>query len=228
MKLIALTFTTFLFTFSAQARDIHEFRSLGFSTDSSKYAFLQHVTQDGSGFPEARIIIMDVATGNEVRNERVILEDEGKTEKEAIEEALVKVDLKSYGIDGTNDGSMLLNRLNSDRSAYTDTAFATGYYQTYTLSTSATKVPIAADSYCIVEPELLKLELKNEDPSAPMQIILANEAGLHADRSCAYNHNVSKVIIAKDALVVIMSYQSTGFEGPDTDFMAIVKKIDLP
>lgn len=225
MKFISL-FATVLFTFSAQAGDVYQFRSLGFSSDGSKYAYLQHVVMDGSGFPRAQVTVMDVAAGNELRNETVVLRSENAAEQDAIDAALLQADLPSFGIVGDLEGSLLLNRLNSDRSDYTNNQFATGYFRTYDLKVTATAVPSPV-SYCYADSELLQLTLTGDDPSAPLSSVLINESSLSADRECAHNYRVSKVIYAPQSLVVIMAYQSAGFEGPDVNFLAVVKQIEL-
>jgi predicted secreted protein len=93
-----LVFFVLIFTpVFAQARDIFNFQSLGFSNDGKYYAFAESVVADGSGFATAKAAVMDVAGNSMVSFKEVVLEAANSTEAQALAQAIAGVKLSKYG-----------------------------------------------------------------------------------------------------------------------------------
>lgn len=209
---------------NADAGDLYNFRSLGFSNDGRYYAFVQSVVQDGSGFPSAEAAVIEVATNSMVKRKHVVLEGDNATETQATTKAITGVDLAGYGINGNNKGETLLVRELSDRSRYADTVFGANYYRDYSLT--AESIPEAnPNDHCLSEDRgnLLKLTLTGNTAN-PLNLVMQQDSKLPAARECAFKYEVRRVILSDDKLVVIVSYHSNGFEGADIRFMAVTAK----
>ncbi len=224
MKQLITILALFLGAASAEAGDLQNFRSLGFSNDGRYYAFVQSVIQDGSGFPSAEAAVIEVDTNTMVKRKLVVLESELSTEAQAITKAVAGVDLAGYRINGNQKGKTVLVRELSDLSTYTNTMFKPDYFRAYTLTAEA--IPEASpNEHCLYEDRgnLLKLTL-NGTTENPLNLVMQQDSVLPQKRECAYNYAIRRVILLNDKIVVIVSYDGNGFEGHDTDFMAVTAK----
>ncbi len=225
MKFAFTLVTTVLLSFSAQAWDLFNFKSMGFSADGSRYAFVESVLADGSGFGIARVTVINVLTNTVLVSHEVVLKEEDATEEQALQKVLEEVDLRSYNIADNNLGQTLLSRETTDRSNYTNTAFTTGWMRTYNLIVEGTSVP---SSTCESDPELLKLTItSDDDPSAPMSKVIYEDTTLGERRECSHGYQVAHVIRNGKNLVIILTVRSRGFEGSDVNFFAVGKEIDF-
>ncbi len=227
MKQLITMLALFLAAANAEARDLFNFHSLGFSNDGKYYAFVESATQDGSGFPSADAAVIEVATNSMVKRKRVILEGDLATEAQAISKAVTGVNLAGYGITGNRKGETLLVRQLSDRSTYTDTVFSATYYRDYSL-TAQTIQETNPNPRCFINEfgSLLKLTLIGSEAN-PLNLVLQHDTVLPEKRECASNYEIRRVILSEDKLVVVVSYHTPGFEGSDVHFMAVTTKQTL-
>lgn len=217
---------------SAFAADQYNFKLIGFSKDNSKVAFSESVLADGSCNAYATVSVVDVKANNLLK--RVNQMDENPTgecasEAKALKGALAKANLKAFGIDEKIKGEVLLEKLATDLSVYKEIAFAqhpnlTKY--SLVLSESAAKSDQCFDQET---PSMFKLTMNHPDENGkPVSIVLQEDKVLPKSRGCALSYGIAKVVKSGDALVVIMTKKTPGFEGPDTSFMAVTvqKKLD--
>jgi predicted secreted protein len=222
LVLVLIETSTFVY-----ARDIYNFHSLGYSNDGKYYAFAESVVQDGSGFPAANAAVLDVDNNTTISAKRVVLQADNLKESQALKQAIAGVKLPKYRIDSAGKaGETVLIRTNRDRSHYTDTAFSTTYYRTYSLIVEPTSLQ---GSDCLAgNPELLKLTLKGDEGSGNLVRVLQEDRALPKSRVCANSYKVVRVNQHADKLVVILTFHSPGFEGSDVHYMAVTAKIALP
>lgn len=226
MKFIVY-FALIVSAMGAQARDLYNFKSLGFSADGKYYGFQESVVMDGSGFPSATVAVIDVASNTMLVRKTVVLEADTATETQAIRKALQLANPAAYGI-GAKSGQLLLARENSDYSTYTETIFGATYYRRYTLIAESIPV-IAQPNACYFSDHgyKLKLTLAGDPASNPLNLVMQEDATVPKVRSCAWDYSVRRVIQLEDKLVVIVSYHTEGFEGSNVQFMAVTAKVAL-
>ncbi len=216
---------------SAQAADANRVRNLGFSKDGIYYAFIESVVQDGSGYPAARGFVVEVGKNKLVKYERVVIQDDSKPEKAAIDEVIKKLGLSNYRIDGKNLGNTLWVRLPTDLSA-ADLAlrFSTNYWvdggastlsPKYQLQVSEVEEPMKES--CFGMPSaLLSVELaKTNGEGTVSRTVLQKDTRLPKSRNCAHSYQPRQVIENNGAIVVIVRYSTIGFEGPDWEHIAV-------
>ncbi len=225
MKFLPLA-ALMLLTSSAFAADQYNFKLLGFSKDNKKVAFVESVSQDGSGHGVAYVSIIDVKANNllkRVDHRDEGINDEGGSEEVAVKQAIAKADLKSFGIDTANKGQTLLDRLPTDKSSYKDSVFSQNVYlSSYSLVLAES--PAKSDScYDMGTPKMFKLTLKGQN----VNVVLNDDKVLPKSRGCVLKYGVSKVIKSGDALVVIVTKSTPGFEGPDSSHMAVTGEVKL-
>ena len=229
MKL-ATILTTVLFSSSLFAADIMNFKLLGFSADNKYVAFAESVDMDGSGAGFASVSVVDVKGNNLVKRSNHT--DQGAdgdgSEAVALAQAISKANLSSYGIIQTKKGTLLLERLATDLSTYRRTVFS----QPPTLTSYAlTLRQSAARSNACENGESAKKLRLNLDSTRPqghqVHLTMQNDTTLPASRGCVTGYAVSKVIKSGDALVVVVSQTSTGFEGADIGHMLITAEVAL-
>lgn len=227
MKFLSLLALTVMAS-SAFAADQYNFKLIGFSKDNKKVAFVESVSQDGSGHGVAYVSIIDVKANNllkkvDYRDEGV--NDEGGSEEVAVQRAIAKANLKSFGIDSSNKGQVLLERLPTDLSSYSNTIFAQnpnlGRY-----SLSLTEKTAQADCSTEWEAKMLKLSLSSVQQPG-LNLVMQEDKTLPRSRGCVLGYGISKVIKSGDSLVVILNKSTPGFEGPDSSFLAITAEVKL-
>ena len=241
MKLIALL--GFFFSAAAYAGDAASVYPVGFSPKGSYYAYYQAGINDGSGFPYAEFNIVSVKQ-NKVLFSKFEHDDEGDYDtpenfiKDFSKNPEILSAFKKYAIQNSNEGFTVVDRLATDKSAAKKVEFAldgmveggsgpTFYH--YTLKLKTKEVTPQEEGYCVVNPELLKVTLASEKNGvAAPSIVLLNEKSLSEETKCAYNYNISKVVVYNDSLVVFLSYNTTGFEGPDLRYRTVTLRQNLP
>jgi len=231
MKLFVLACAVFAACPAAYALDIYNFHKLGFSKDGRYFAFAESVVQDGSGLASAEAYVVDVAANRLVGSKRVVLESHRATERQALVRAIKSLNPAKWGIGATPPlGEDLLVRTQQDRSRYEDTVFTTYYHHTYQLKVEATPVPGSSEERCFSgsDGELLRLTLESASPQEEeLHLVLQSDVGLPKRRECASGYGISRVIRFGKSLVVIVGYQTPGFEGPNARFMAVTTRVEL-
>lgn len=217
---------------SAQAGDASLTRSLGFSADGKYYAFAQFGTQDGSGFAWAEVAVIDVSKNAYAASRTVLIREENSSEEAALASAVKQVQLPRFGIvAGKNLGRTLLQRLPTDRSTYTSNQFTFDYWAEGGASSPTPRYDVAIESsatedktdgkYCTdvfgMAPQLLKLSVLGG--AAP--VVLQNDESLPKRRLCAGNYALRSVTSYKNKLVIGVSYEEPGFEGPNVRNMIV-------
>lgn len=213
---------------SAFAADQFNFKLIGFSKDNKKVAFVESVIQDGSGHGIAVVSVVDVKANNllkKVDHRDEGANDTGGSEEVAIQKAIAKANLKSFGIDSSNKGQVLLERLATDASSYSDTVFSQHpNLSKYSLSLS--EKTAQADCSTEWEAKMMKLSLSSVQQPG-LNLVLQEDRALPRSRGCVLGYGISKVIKSGDALVVILNKATPGFEGPDSSFLAVTAEVKL-
>lgn len=237
MKKIVLMLALLLAN-SAWAGTYSEFKSLGFSANGKFYGFLQYGIADGSGNAFATVTVVEVAKNKLVRLASEEIESEVTLKDDAaVAQALAKAKLKDFGLaTGKVEGETLLARLKTDHSQASNTVFSTqtlwaegGASATipkYELKIQTQKLS-ASQCYDMVEPELMKLTLSGLHGTLVGTKVLQMDQKLPKARQCAFAYKVSRVLRHGKSLVVILDFQSLGFEGPNVEHMAVTASVDL-
>lgn len=239
MKALYLVFAM-IFSAAAYAGDTTIMRPLGFSPTGSYYAFVTYGIADGSGAAYAKAVVVDVEKNAFAKVSSFSETDngdefEGDVDK-VIAQAVAGVQLSKFNIvPGQNMGEDLLIRLNSDKSAYSDTTFSISgdveggagpTFRRYQLF--VTETPAGSSCYGLKDGTLLKLTLKGEDVgSGILDKVLQEDAKLPKVRECASDYAVERVTVFKSALVVGVKFQSLGFEGPNLEHMVVTARESL-
>lgn len=221
-----ITILALVFGSTAYATDAYNFHNYGFSADSRYYGFVQSVQQDGSGYHQAKAYVVDVAANRLVATQTILLDDFG-SEKEAIKEVLKRVNFAKYGITGKIGGRTLWMRMPTDLSAPNlNPLFSTNYWvdggassvtPKFQLQLTESAAPVGNDCY-LENPTKLTLTLAR-DGGSPVEI--QRDVQLPKSRSCVNRYQPRQVIEHNGAMVVVVRYESQGFEGPDYNYMVI-------
>ncbi len=226
---------------------------LGFSKDGNHFAYMQSGVQDGSGFFWAEIDVIDVANNKLLKrvyedSEKYLPMDDSFTpaqEKQFIENLIKRADLNRYGINQSIKGNTVLNRPYTDLSDYKNTIFSFEYWaqggastsvRTYKLDIQEHPAPVEAhNEWCQEEfyygSNMMTVNLTTnhslyDDQYTPEVTTLQKDNRAPASRSCAWGYKPSQVINYKNALVVLVNYQTIGFEGPNYRFTAVTGKVN--
>lgn len=232
------TIATLALTLSAGcvfAGDIAEFRPLGFSESGRYCAFAQVGIQDGSGFPYADLAVVDVAKNAMVASQHVEIPDEsgGKAE-DALRKAIAQIKLSRYGIKKEAEpGQDLLWRDTADAGPAEPLRFSfeepghggsTEGVPYYEVILAETKAPAPKDEpFCEEQggPRLLKLSLVGREETDKSVQVLQEDNRLPKSRACPFGYRVRRLTAYGGGVVVAVSYQRPGFEGPDTRYLVV-------
>lgn len=205
---------------SAQAMDLKNFRNLGFSSKGHFFAFANSVVQDGSGFPQASVYVVNVPNNMIVRSASLTIDDDSSYEEsDALRRVLPQVDLESYNItSGQNLGEDHgLVQQNGHQASFTA--------DNRNFSVNLTELDAsneAQNSSCSNQEQGSKMILVTLSiPSLKQEVTLQRDRRQPASRYCSYDYKIEKVLTHGKNLVVVISYQSPGFEGPDTTHMVV-------
>ena len=205
----------------ARAADLYNFRNLGFSTDGLFFAYANTVVQDGTGFPHATVNVVNVPNNIVVRTKSLTIKDDSSYEESAaLRRVLPAANLESYQITpGENLGNDLGLMKKDDKQA----SFRTNS-KDYSVILSEDQDDNAV---ACADPDkgskIITVNLK--DSSTQQEVILYSERYPPFGRYCSYDFKIDKVITNKNNLVVVLSYQSPGFEGPDTKYMVVTGRL---
>lgn len=240
MKRYFVAFAFLLNLVSAQAGDLAEFRPLGFSESGQYYAYAQTGIYDGSGFPYAQLSVIDVVKNELVATGSVELTEETDGNMGTAEQALQKViaacKLERFSIKPhQTNGQDLLIHLPTDYSQFTNNIFAfyarpeggaSGVATRYEVRVETTETkPATADIPAEFGPaRLLKLSIAGLEEASGTVSILQEEKSLPVSRPCPLSYTVRRVTSYGEGLVVILSYTTPGFEGPDVRYFAVSGK----
>ncbi|MBU1105727.1 MAG: DUF2259 domain-containing protein [Candidatus Riflebacteria bacterium] len=240
MKHFFITLTFLLCVTISHAGDFAEFRSIGFSESGQYYSFAQIGIHDGSGFPYAELWVIDVLKNEQVATSSIELNDENDeavgTVEQALKKAIEAAKLERFSIKSNeNPGSDLLIHLPTDHSTFTDNVFslepgidggASGIAAKYKviLDTTETKPALKDIPTDFGPAKMLKLSIAGIEEASGTVQILQEDKRLPKSRAYPLEYSVRQVTTFKDGLVVIISYTTPGFEGPDVRYMAISGK----
>jgi predicted secreted protein len=207
--------------FCAQAGDSFHFHNLGFSPNGLYFSYANTVMQDGSGFPFAKVYIVDVLANTPVSYQSALLKDDKLSEQEALDKAKSQTDFKKYSITPGRDlgSEESLNKMNEHHVTFSN---ANGDYDITVLEFDAGNRD--ASGYCggmAPESKLITVTLSKTTKGQEQSIIMQRDVRQPPSRMCSYNYIIEKVLTQDRGLVVIISFQTPGFEGPDTKHMSV-------
>ncbi|MDC0713778.1 DUF2259 domain-containing protein [Stigmatella sp. ncwal1] len=229
VKALIIALATVGASHAAWATDAKNFRNLGFSADGRHFAFAESVVQDPSGFPWAAAYVVDVAQNRLVQTEKILIEVENRSEEKALQQVIAKLNLSKYGIDQKRLGKTLWIRMPTDLGA-------------------PEMKPLFSLDYGVmggantVSPQF-QLEVTELDPAVPntecegyghkmVAVSLANlgddtrvdlqrDTNVPRSRECSWAYQPRQVIEHKGSIVVVLRYETFGFEGPDYNHMVV-------
>lgn len=227
MKLLFLLLTAFSLT--ASAGNYKHFESLGFSKDGRYFAFVQSTIQDGSGFPDASVMVVATDTNKLVSYHREIEQEYDYPLDKVVRTAIRKANVTRHVPEPKRyQGNLKLNRLDTDTSEYSNTAFsldpiaggASGGHQ-YAIAVEEKVAPKEShNDYCEdANRKMVRVALLKGYPETTF--VLQNDTRQPSTRSCSFDYQVRHVYDYKGRFVVILKYLQYGFEGPDHSFMAV-------
>lgn len=220
MKNLLFTFCLFAFV-PAPAADLYNFRNLGFSPDGLFFGYANTVVQDGTGFPHATVNVVNVPNNAIVRTESLTITDDSSYEESAaLRRVLPAANLESYQITpGENLGNDLgLMKQNDQQASFSVSQkdYSVGLVEDQDDNAVACTTPDKGS-------KVITVTLK--DFSSQQEVILYSERYPPHGRYCSYDFKIDKVITYRNNLVVVVSYQSPGFEGPDTKYMVVTGRL---
>ncbi len=238
MKRLLITFAILFCSFSCYAGDFAHFKQLGFSESGQYYAFMQMGTHDGSGLPYAEVFVIDVKKNEIVASGSY----EAPTSEGAETETDVSIDQAcKKAIEATNLGKFaivadqfpgddLLVRLPTDHSKFSDIVFATdnfaeggatGQATRYTVKveTTATKPADKSIPEDFGTAQLLKLSVSWTEDEKARNLVIQDDKKLPLNRAYPLGYTVRRITGYNGGIVVIVSYETPGFEGPNVRYM---------
>lgn len=239
MKRLCVTLVFFLWVAVVLAGDVAEFRPIGFSESGQYYACAQIGVQDGSGFPYADLWVIDVLKNEQVATVGVQLTEEKDgtlgTPEQALKQAIGAAKLERFSIQKQeNPGTDLLVHVPTDHSGIASPVFslearveggASGVSPKFGVLIETTKTePALQDMPTDFGPaQLLKLSLMSlEEPRT--RLVLQEDKRLPKSRAYPLSYTVRRVTAFREGLVVIVSYTTPGFEGPNVRYIAVSGK----
>ena len=181
---------------------------------------------------------MDVAKNDVVASKHVEIPDEsGGKPDDALRKAIAQIKLNRYGIKKEAElGLDLLWRDPADTGATEPLRFsfeepghggATEGVPYYEVVLAETKVPAPKDEpFCEEQggPRLLKLSLVGREETDKSVQVLQEDKRLPKSRACPFGYKVRSLTAYGGGVVVAVSYQRPGFEGPDTRYLVVTGK----
>lgn len=246
MRFLLLTVGLFFCSISCFAGDHASFNSLGFSESGDFYAFSQTGICDGSGFPYAQVFVIDVKKNEIVASGSFDAEppegedDNTQSVEHCLTEASKAANLGKFAISADKfPGKKLLERLPTDHSTCSDIVFSTeaiaeggasGYATRYTLKieTKDTKANIQDIPEDFGAAKLLKLAVSWTEDEKKQDLVILDEKELSQQRPYPLNYSISQIIAGKESIIVVVSYTTPGFEGPDVRYMAFTSPFSCP
>jgi len=228
------------FAVNTYAGDLSTLHVIGFSNDGRYMAFEEYGTQDGSGYPFATIHIIDT-TKNAYAAPKidVMVEDEMGAESTARNRVAVKAakKLKQFRIVRGNTGRLILSHPLTDltfegeagKKADTLVKFAEDvgpYHREGDYELLLTPVKVTPKDCTDYGYDIFMLELKlTNNAGEGTSKFLQKDVSLPASRGCVMSYRIQDIYIYKGIIAVFMSFDTPGFEGPDTRFMVTAGKL---
>ena len=225
---------------SVYAGDLSTLNFIGFSNDGRYLAFEEYGLQDGSGYPFATIHIIDT-TKNAYAAARidVMVEDEMGAESTARSRVAVKASkkLKQFRIVRGNTGRLVLSHPLTDltfegeagKKADTLVKFSeevTPYHREGDYELLLTPIKVTPKDCTDYGYDIFMLELKlTNNAGEGTSKFLQKDVSLPASRGCVMSYRIQDVYIYKGTIAVFISFDTPGFEGPDTRFMVTAGKL---
>ncbi|QDK45799.1 hypothetical protein DOM22_11890 [Bdellovibrio sp. ZAP7] len=221
LSLVVLSFASV----TAQAADTLKFHNLGFSTDGKYYSYATSAVGDGSGYGYANVFIKQVDEYDRGEILRVTRDTEVDNDRLALKLAIQSVNFTSfgglipYGIRGetvtpTADKEITLNTYN-----------AKYRLQLKTLPARFPN-PMCKNDWDIASSRLELAVTKTDSKGKSETQVLFSDYSEPGARICAQNYKIAQVIRHDDRLVLVISYDSPGFEGMDHDFVVLSTKLN--
>lgn len=229
--LLTVLSTSFAWAGDAAVRNV-----IGFSPDGRTFAFEQFGTQDGSGFPYAEIFIIDSqddswVPGTPVRKR---LETENATVDQAREAARAEAQPILSTRQIGEPGDHLASNPRAELSADPHSVLVNAAHRfvppaedpvTFTL---AEKPFASAECAKVTELPTKGFALKMERPGKP-EIMLHDDTALPASRGCPLGYAIADVLAHEagghTTYAVLLHVASHGFEGPDSRFIAVTRRL---
>ena len=228
---------------AALAGDVASFEILGFSRDGSRMAWMEHGTQDGSGFDYCNAYVIDTANGSVLAEAEVVIDPYDASEayaafeygtacqEPAVEEAMRMLSpvMTSLGIDDSTacvhavshpltDLGVPWDSVVFDTVERADTFSASGG-GVLSLSTSEVRVDSIFENWCF-NPVLLRVTLS--DRLTGESRIIYSESVLEPGREYRQGARIGDVYALGDTLIVaVLDVFSLGFEGSDVRHMVV-------
>jgi predicted secreted protein len=212
----------------ASAMTQYNFHNLGFSPSGYTFAFAESAEQDGSGYPVANVFIVNVEKNMLVSAERaMITAEDGSVPADALKLAVAKskVKLDKLAIKpGKNLGQdITLNKQSDNRASF---SVGNDNYELNLSERDANNATVG--SGCFTEydqSKLITLTLSQLENGQEKTITLQEDKYQPKSRFCSSNYSIEKAIRLGKSLVVVLSYNTPGFEGPDTNYLVVTGKL---
>lgn len=234
MKKLLLSGVISLFAVSAVfAGESATSRALGFSKDGKYFAYVEFLTQDGSGFTEATVKFLDVKK-NAFVEKAIAVRDESdtadvvKTREKAITKAiptLTKLGIKRDNVDVLVSRQITDTDVSQNKDLRKVANFATyrNVLAGNTMSVKLDQKKAPKQGPCISETEsqIVKVTLKKEDGK---EVVLQEDKDLPSTRQCVFDYSIQDIFTKEDSkkeIVIIINATGDGFEGPSTRTMVV-------
>ena len=227
-----------VFAPSAQAGDASRLNILGFSTDGAIFAFEEFGEQDGSGFPFANRFYIDTASDNFVSPSpiRIRLDDEtagiaaAREQARAAGEAIVS-DAELSDNPGYLAGFNAITELSADPFRIVVNPRPVFPPIDAPLEFRLEEISFAASGTCAGINDTTKgfrLVAIDSQPGGATRL-LHEDSSVPGSRGCPTGYRIGGVQTfmphqGVSALVVLISVESFGFEGPDHRWMAVTMR----
>lgn len=226
-----------LLSVNLMAGDFSNLNFIGFSKDGQFLAFEEYGTQDGSGFPYSTIYFINTEKNSfAAPSVSATIENENGTEAAARNKTKLAAAKKllQFKIVKGNSGTHILSRLITDLTEYKNSQsnleianFAEiigSMYRKGDYELTLKSVPVKTKDCEIYEQDtfMLELSLKNKEDNTVKS--LQKDSVLPKGRGCALNYSIRDIYLYESNMVVFISYETPGFEGPDMRYMAVSGK----
>ncbi len=209
---------------------------IGFSPDGRYFAFEQYGVEDGSGFPYAEIFLIDTTADQWVKGYpvRKRLDDEKATVGQVRKDLTKTRDILKEQYRVSEPGDHLASNPRAELSADPHLVIVNAAHRftppkqepyVFTLTEKTIQTPDCA-KYTDLPTKGFKLTMtrKGEDV-----LTLNDDQSLPGSRRCALGYAIADVLShdsgGNTAWVVLLHLQTFGFEGPDSTFMAVARRL---
>jgi len=217
MKTMGLVLS-FLMVCSAWGADKMHFHNLGFSPDASHFAFANSIVKDGTGFPFARVSVIRIADDALVDSKSVTIEDGSSwQEKEALQRAQTAASLEKYNITPGRS----LGEDEAVRQLHPQVLVFTSEKTAYTVNLRELTNGNVNDGSSIADTACGNKMMKVTLAAGGKTTVLHEDHIQPNSRFCSRNYKLVKVITQGKSLVVVVAYDSPGFNGDDTSYTVV-------